>query len=60
MISCGIMGQHRTPQIPLFFYKAIGIEICPVTDNDNPVSEYRAKGVQCSFSYNIFSMSEQR
>ncbi len=42
--EAGIMGVHGTPNIPLFFYKAVNDDISPVADNDALVAQYCAAG----------------
>ncbi|KAI0134373.1 lipase 1 precursor [Xylariales sp. AK1849] len=52
LTSDGQMGNHGTPQMPLFVYKAIADEISPVQDTDDLVQKYCADNATIVYERN--------
>lgn len=47
--STGQQGTHGTPQMPMFFYKAVADEVSPVADTDALVSRLCSQGAQIQY-----------
>lgn len=47
--ATGEMGTHGTPNMPMFFYKAVLDEVSPVADTDNLVNKLCSQGAQIQY-----------
>ncbi|KAI1394351.1 LIP-domain-containing protein [Hypoxylon trugodes] len=48
----GKLGYHGVPTVPMFFYKAIGDEYCPVNETDAVVNKYCGVGADITYDRN--------
>ncbi|KAI0155254.1 LIP-domain-containing protein [Xylariaceae sp. FL1272] len=46
------LGHYGLPRMPLFFYKAIGDQYCPISQTDALVSRFCEAGVEVAFERN--------
>ncbi|THY24578.1 secretory lipase-like protein 1 precursor [Aureobasidium pullulans] len=49
----GIMGQHGTPQMPLFIHKAVADEVSPVADTDALVKQLCSQGARIQYTRDL-------